>query len=324
MKKRQHFIPQFYLRRFATYKPKEEIWTYDIENGLTRGSTINNTAFEKYLYSVTLEDGKRLDDLENLISVIEGKAAPVLEKLINGEKVDDHERADFASFIAIMHVRTDAFRHQFAQTMVAGLQVVNYATAIHDEAFKNSMEKYQREKGPLSTEEIESLRKGMLNPQNFVVSVDKEWTLQALSFHDGLAPILYEMHWSTLIAGAPRYFITSDNPVIFEVPNQHRHHFYGGGLTHKKVELTFPLSSHTCLLATWNKTLPTRLEVNAETTKTLNRYRAIYARRFLFGPRRDTGIEKLGAKFKNVTPGMKISGFGPDGYSPVKLRRSGR
>ena len=59
-----------------------------METGDTRRITVDNTAFEKYLYSVTLEDGKRLDDLENLIADIEGKAAPVLEKSIKQHAID--------------------------------------------------------------------------------------------------------------------------------------------------------------------------------------------------------------------------------------------
>ena len=256
MKKRHHFVPQFYLRQFATLEPAEEIWTYDMEAGVSRGTTVQNTAFEKHLYSVTLEDGTRLDDLEDVIANIESKAAPVLEKLTTGQKVGDQERADFASFMAIMYVRTDVFRHQYAQIMTGGLQLQMYGTAFHDRAFKNFIKKYQRDKGPLSAEEIETMRNGMLNPQDFTVSVDKAWTLQALTFHNRLAPIFYAMHWSLLKAKEPRYFITSDNPVIFEVPRRHSDPLYGGGLVHKKVELTFPLSSDTCLLATWQENPP--------------------------------------------------------------------
>jgi hypothetical protein len=73
----------------------------------------------------------------------------------------------------------------------------------------------------LTDDEARALREGMLNPSKFNVSVDKEWTLQALSFHDDLAPIFFKMNWTVMRAQAPRYFITSDNPVVFRVPVQH-------------------------------------------------------------------------------------------------------
>jgi Protein of unknown function (DUF4238) len=46
MKKRQHFVPQFYLRQFASLGPREEIWTYDAKMGTVRSSTVASTGFE--------------------------------------------------------------------------------------------------------------------------------------------------------------------------------------------------------------------------------------------------------------------------------------
>jgi len=87
-----------------------------MEKGGVRGSTVVNTGYEKYLYSVKLEEsGERLDDLENMIATIEGKASPILEKLILGVNLTDQERAEFASFMAIMYVRTDSFRYLYAE-----------------------------------------------------------------------------------------------------------------------------------------------------------------------------------------------------------------
>ncbi|WP_375210908.1 DUF4238 domain-containing protein [Hyphococcus sp.] len=321
MKKRHHFVPQFYLRNFAAHNPEEEIWTYDMERGTARGSTIENTAYEKYLYSVTSDDGVRQDDLENVIAAIEDKAAPVFEKVILAEKITGQERANFSSFIAIMYVRTDAFRQQYAEAMMGMHQITMHATAAHDGAFKSFSERFQKDKGKMTEAEIEEMREAMLNLDGFTISIDKEWTLRSLTMHDSLAPIFFDMHWSVLEAEKPRYFIASDNPVIFDVPAAYRHPIYGGGLSHKKVELTFPLSPSKCLLATWDKSLPQFSEIPREAVKHMNRMRATYARRFLFGPYRDDGIVKLGIKYKDTKPGMKISGFGPKEYAPVEMRR---
>lgn len=323
MKKRHHFVPQFYLRKFATLEPSEKIWTFDVEAGSSRESTVENTAYEKYLYSVTLEDGARMDDLENVISKIEGIAAPLLDRVISGERLVGEEREAFSSFLALMFVRTDSFRHQFAQITMSGMQMQMYATASHKEAFKEHIKEYQKDTGhKMSEKEAEDVRKELLKPQNFTISVDKEWTLQALSFHERLIPIIRDMEWTTLKTKKSDYFITSDNPLTYGVPKIHAHPFYGGGLLHEKVELTFPLSAETCLLATWNEKPISIVEIDSAMVKYLNRLRAIHARRFLFGPRYDSGIEKLGAKYKDAKHGVEISGLGPEGFSPITLRRS--
>ena len=78
-KKRHHQIPQFYLRRF-TSPETAEIWTYDKQTGDVRPSLVKNTAYEGHLYSLTLDDGERFTEIEELLARLEDKAAPLLEK----------------------------------------------------------------------------------------------------------------------------------------------------------------------------------------------------------------------------------------------------
>jgi hypothetical protein len=92
VKKGHHFVPRFYLRKFATLEPEEHIWTYDMEKGSARRSTVDNTGFEKYLYSTKLSDGSRIDDLENFIAEVENKAAPLFDKFISEANLFGQER----------------------------------------------------------------------------------------------------------------------------------------------------------------------------------------------------------------------------------------
>jgi uncharacterized protein DUF4238 len=159
-------------------EPKDEIWTYDLEMNTVRPGTVENAAVEGYLYSYTLLDGTRVNDFEQQIGEMENAAAPVLEKVVKPEKLTEEERFAFASFIAIMYVRTDAFRLQFAEMMLSALQLENYATALDDKTFARKMEVYQKRTGKtLSAKELDDLRNAMLHPEKFSVSVDKEFTL---------------------------------------------------------------------------------------------------------------------------------------------------
>jgi hypothetical protein len=321
-KKRQHFVPEFYLRRFATLEPSEVIWTYDTMTADVRSSMVSATAFEKYLYSVTLEDGTRLNDLEDFLANVEGLGAPVLDKLIAGARLSDQERANFASFMATMYVRTDAFRHQYATLAMNLAQLQIYATASHDGAFKTFAKRYQQDHGPMNDDEIAFMRDVMRSPQDFTISVDKEWTLRAFAACEEFAPIFDRMRWTVMRTSGQHFFVTSDNPVSFKVPRDFQNRLSGNGLMHPEVEVTFPLSSATCLLATWKAGVPTRCDVEPEHVKHANRVRSVYARRFLFARERDSGILRLAMKYKDAKTGTRLAGFGPTEYSPVELRRS--
>lgn len=292
-----------------------------METGGIWHAAADNTAVETHLYSVTLDDGTRATEIEEFLAKVEGKAAGPFEKVLRGENVEGQERADLASFFAMMFVRTNSFRRTYAEAFAGYMNIKLYATAQHDGAFRTAMEEYEAEHGPLSDKEKEDLRDGMLHPKKFKLAVDREFTLSALTVHDGLAPILFDMDWSTLIPPEGRYFISSDNPFTREVPSQHLHPLEGPGFLHKHVEVLFPLSSNRCLLAHWNKDRQQLLNIPPELVKLANRTRAVNAERFLFGPVRDSGIAALGRKYRDVKAGMKIGGFGPEEFSAVEVKK---
>ena len=60
--KRQHWVPQFYLRQFIVpdANPKlEQVWIFHRKSGDPKLTGIKNIALEKHLYSPKLADGSR-------------------------------------------------------------------------------------------------------------------------------------------------------------------------------------------------------------------------------------------------------------------------
>ena len=80
--KRQHYVPKFYLKEFATdntygKKDKAQVHIYDLENEKKDIRNIKTIAYEKYLYSPQNEENPRssymedkLADMESLMSKI--------------------------------------------------------------------------------------------------------------------------------------------------------------------------------------------------------------------------------------------------------------
>lgn len=320
VKKRHHAQPEFYLRGFCQ-PGADRVWVYDFEATEPRCVGVENASVERYRYSVTRKDGSRDNSLEDWIADTESKAAPILKKLIAGDNISLQERADFASFMALMHVRTDSARELYAQMIAGRMQIEAYATAKHDRAFMQLMEGFQKQHGTMTAEKIEQVRQALIDPKGFVISVNKEATLSALIAHDDFLPIFLEMEWSVVISKEPYYFVTSDNPLSHHVHEKHRNPMVPSGFLHPKAEVSLPLSSSACLIATRHRTIPARSAAKPEFTKTMNRERAVFARRYLYGPRLDPGVKRLAEKYKTLKPGFKFSGFGPKEFSTVKLKR---
>jgi hypothetical protein len=137
--KRQHFIPILHLKHFVGADPKGQVWTYDAESGEVRSATPENTAVQTHFYSVEGEGGVMDTRVEDRLAVVESNAAPVYEALLRAEmpSKDSQARANFATFLALMHVRTPTMRRIYAEMMGRGIQIMSHAYGSHPKAFES-------------------------------------------------------------------------------------------------------------------------------------------------------------------------------------------
>jgi hypothetical protein len=94
------------------------------------------TCVQTHFYSAERDDGTMDTRLEEFLSEIEGRAAPVYEALLKRQlPCDPQTRVNFAQFLAIMHCRTTAARRMAGELHGRGLQIVSYAYACNPKAF---------------------------------------------------------------------------------------------------------------------------------------------------------------------------------------------
>lgn len=322
--KRQHQVPRFCLQRFAC-PVTNKVWNYDKQAGRVWPASIEDTACESHLYSVTADDGQRNTELEHVISRIEGKAAPLYDAVLAAESLSSQERYDFASFVALMFVRTNAFRRLYAELLGNMQMLKHFLIASDDSSFEFHMERFQADCGKITDEQKQQLRSDMLNPSDYVFLVDREYTLKALSYHDQLAPLVASMEWTIMEAPkGDRRFITSDNPAVQWVPPQYRHPFRGtGGFRNKHAELLLPLSPDHCFVGHRLKGAPQRLETTVEWVKQTNRIVAESAERFLYSHINRPGTLRLAKKYADSQRVIQMGGGpGPKQKAEIRIVRS--
>jgi hypothetical protein len=110
MKKRHHYIPVFYLNGFSDQDRR--LCVYD-KNKISNFNDVliknaNSTAFENNGYTIISPDGtKDSESIENKFKETEDIAAPLLKKIINGQKLNNEELGVFIwNFIAPIAIRT--------------------------------------------------------------------------------------------------------------------------------------------------------------------------------------------------------------------------
>jgi hypothetical protein len=258
-----HYVPQSYLRGFTDPQSAEMIWTYDKDQKRFFRTNIKNVAQEKNFYGREIEIALNSD--------IENPANPVLEKLRRREAINSAERYHLSSYIAVMFSRVPRRRARIMENLPAEIEstIQRYADAFNHLAATNAV---QPEIIQERLQELEKIRaKYLAEPPEPVI---KEINIPRPN--EKIVRLIYSMVWRFLIADrGPTRFLTTDNPAFFFEPY---------GLAREESELSFPISSHMCLLGNWQrgKGAEGLLGVSEIHVKEMNRRNASTATRFFF------------------------------------------
>lgn len=314
--KKQHYVPRLHLKHFAGNQPKGMVWTYDMRAGVARPLKPMETGAQNNFYSVQRQDGSYYDELDRWLQGVEANAIPGYERLLRGEIPQGQERADFATFVASLHVRSPTMIKAAAEGYGHFVQTLVNAHWATRSLFEKNIDEYEREHGriKISRDELWEFHN---DPSRYTIQVDQKRGLPVMGASDKIQEILFDRKWY-LVHAVQGFFITSDSPVYRYVPPAQRHPFYGdGGFAHRDAEVTLPLSPQITLLIMEKRLESARIPGFGEVTVSLNKMRAAMADRFLYAHRRDAEISRIAAEFKDSTYRMKVDGGGP--YAEVEV-----
>lgn len=236
--KHQHWVPQFYLRYFATADTRDsdtpQVWIFsksheDADEALT---SIRNVCGKRYLYAPKQDDGERDWSLEDRLTRVEGLLGRVWPALANDycDLGDATIRKALALFVALMHTR-----HPDNRGMVE--RVHSELVSLHEAGPKAS------DGTPLpSTLEIDG-QTHELDPSGWIEyrdqgkdGHDRAFADSVLDHTGAMAKHLLEKRWSVIRCNVDT-FITTDKPVALSHRDRER---FGYGT--RGTVLTFPLS----------------------------------------------------------------------------------
>ena len=132
--KQQHYVPQFYLRRFANSPDRNKIWALDKVAGCVREVGIRNVAGQAEFYG----PANAADSLEKTLGGREltyQRAISLLTEVGSPASLSDQTRHDLAEFTAVQYLRTPEVRFQYGDMAAA-----QYEAATGDTVFLSSLE----------------------------------------------------------------------------------------------------------------------------------------------------------------------------------------
>jgi hypothetical protein len=107
--KKNHFVPQVYLRGFSD--PRGKLWVYDpLKDGSLWESDPKSVACENNLYAAELPDGSTdRETLEKAFGLVETKFPALRGKVNRFSAINGEDSHTLITFLAIMRVRNPQF-----------------------------------------------------------------------------------------------------------------------------------------------------------------------------------------------------------------------
>ncbi|HEX7722737.1 MAG TPA: DUF4238 domain-containing protein [Pyrinomonadaceae bacterium] len=215
-----HYVPRFYLRGFEMpFKPK---WIVSYKRNLKpKAIAIKSVASAESYYRIEKDDLTIPEDtIDKILSIIEDKAAPLINRIRTGESLSlsKEEKGTLSIFIALL-----AFRTPFAQTAMKNLDIAqSKRDLVRLAADKDEFHRTSRLIEPdTPPEKIEEHRLLLLDFDEHSTirhtnAGENEFYFmgQGISIAQELAKILSRKYWQLIESDNSRVFLTSDQPVV--------------------------------------------------------------------------------------------------------------
>jgi hypothetical protein len=219
--KKQHFVPQFYLRRFLNGNNVVEVLDREHMKCIAPKGT-KGICYEDYFYGMRTgqpdDVSQRIEnDFRQLESEISKRIDLIIPKILTSEQVTDEEKWVVALLMSMVWVRGPVMRNQVNELSKKALKWMNemrFSILPAQQIF----DKFDKETGKTTTPEEREIIKEMMVSKNYSLDFSNELHLMMFDDIDKYANLFFAQHWTVYISKHQQKFITSDNPLAIVFP----------------------------------------------------------------------------------------------------------
>lgn len=269
---RNHYVQRQYLRGFCDPVTPDIIVCYDKQSDRVLRINTRHVAVENDFYD---------DPTERFLETqIESPANPVLDKIRKLQTITLIEKRTLAIYIAAQYLRgTKGKELAAAHTPIVLRELFDQAKAqlngvqANDEATAQLVETRLQEALDLHRKwESEKARELWLG--TIPMSPDGQ-----------LKDVIGQMTWRFAVCEDEPSFLTSDNPMYFPADI---------GIVRARSEITFPISAHVALWATWRSDIMDGyVPIGKRAVAAINRRTVFAAHRYVFFTREEKWVSHL-------------------------------
>ncbi len=310
-KKKHHYIPASYLKGFTDPRRSNILWVYEKGGNKIVAAPPHKTGLRIGYYSFMREGGQKdTDAFENTFEVLEGDAGNVLKKFGKLEEITPSDKAVMALFMGFLITRVPTYRNRVEEFASEAAKYFLMALAENPDALRQAREQYKKEEKPESDIEYEELREFILDESKYKIKPSPALSLVSMAYSAGhIGFLLLGMSWYFVPATPQHKYVTSDNPISYDLPPGEQKSTLSYGIAHNSLRLSFPISKELGMLAIWDNEEPTTRysKPDNQIIKTINRRTARASNRFVFGPTKSEKINRMVQRQKGKEPAFEIS-----------------
>lgn len=292
--RRQHVVPQFYLKGFAN--GSSQVRRVTLPGDQAHLLSTSDAGVIKDFYTITLPDGSQSDIFERAFNDVEGPASEALRAVTEGVwPVTSENRSALATWVALQHLRSEDVR---ASQGAMSAETIRLLVGVSGkDALRRVIEKAERRL--VSAEELDWEWRDITKPGGPDLEPNAGQHMRLLmSMLDGTGHYLYDCHW-TLYQFSRRALVTSDHPVSLLVSSDYPS-WQGIGLATADVFLV-PLSRRLALTIQPRRRLPEDRGIvpdfkhtgSTRAARAINWETVVHARRYIYHHPEDSPLEGL-------------------------------
>lgn len=300
---RQHILPRFYLRAFAS--PKRSLAGLNRTTGFVHLTNVKKATAKHDFYTIVSESGERRYNAEWTLGKVESEAARALRTIRAGTWPPEPRNRDaLAAMVALQFTRGEASRDGLNRVADYMQKLLLSGVPREREAARADLRRRGLEG---SDDEVDTLLEMATDPDSYMVQAHQnEHVRIMLSTALELIPAIQAMTWN-LVRSPDYLFLTTDHPVALWRRPWEGGSFYGVGML-SADEIRFPLDPEYLLVLTPDG-LPLTLESSPEQAYQYNAHTAASSHEWTYARPTHPHLSRLGAWLRGVPrPGIIIDG----------------
>jgi len=189
--------------------------------------------------------------VETLLSLVEGYAKPVIEKIENGDTISREEKEWLAWFVSFLKVRTPDFEKTINEMITKAARFQSKFIFDSKERVERMMKRYEEDTGnKLDGVDPQAMVDYVQGDNYTIEQTNRNYTIDTM-LKIGLkqTSFLLSMKWLFYEAQKASTFVTSDSPFVLNPPVDYEPRgLMGYGLLTMGTKKIIPLSQRICMI----------------------------------------------------------------------------